>query len=142
VLEAASPLIHVLTRYTPVQSALLSCLDIKDIINLRKTNGRIRPLFDAHIRMQGNIKAALRNYFDSPVEFRNVQARTDTLIGADFAYSFMARILPANDSSGLALFVGQGEAQKELTNYLLKDGWKPRKPEAGAYGTPREVSIE
>ena len=100
-LSHTSPLVHLLTRYIPVQSAILACLNIKDIINLSNTTRRFRPFFDAHIRVQGNINTALETYFGSPAEFRNVQARTDTIIGGDFVFDFMARHLHAEDIPSL-----------------------------------------
>lgn len=122
-LSHVPPLVHVLTRYTPVQSSLLACLDINDIINLSNTTLRLRPLLEMHLRVQGNINAALENSFDPPVDSRNVQARTNTLIAYEFTYAFMARQLKEATEMDLSLIVGQGEAALELLAYLTREGY-------------------
>lgn len=111
-----------LSRYIPVQSSLLAHLDIKDIISLSQTTKRLSGLYDTTIRAQGNINRALEHYFTSPIEFRNLQARTDALVACDFAYSFFAWRNLVHAGAEFSIFVENGTSADEVTKYVLRDG--------------------
>jgi hypothetical protein len=104
-------LIHVLSRYVPVQSSLLAHLDIRDIISLSQTTKRLSGLYDTTIQSRGNINRALEHYFSSPKEFRNLQARTDALLAWDFAYNFFARRSPSHLTAEFDIFVEMGKSE-------------------------------
>lgn len=122
-LAHTSPLVHVLTRYAPVQSSLLAHLDVKDIIHLSKTTTKLTSLYNTIVRAQANINRSLGNYFNSPLAFRNLQARTDTLIAFDFAYDFFAHTHVVHDDRPLSLLVEDGKSATDLIKCVLNDGW-------------------
>jgi hypothetical protein len=133
-----SPFVHVMTWYTPVQSSLLSFLDIKDIIHLSRTTRRLSDLFNTVIRIRGNIDPVLERYLTSPAEFRNVQARTDALIGPNFAYEFFTHIHTVKLDAHLRVLVEQGKPHVDMTTYLRKDGWEKVEPSEVNEETPED----
>lgn len=122
-LSRQSQLVDVLTRILPVQTTLLSLLDIKDIINVSKTTRGLAHLRETHVRVQGNINRVLENYFTSPVDFRNVQARTDALIAYDFAYDLFARTHPVHHETAFSILVEKGTSTRAMIECVQRDGW-------------------
>lgn len=63
----------------------------KDIIQLSKTCRLARTAIADYIRRAFNINKHLSRYFDNPVDFRSLQARTGTLISGSNALQFFDR---------------------------------------------------
>ncbi|RPD63614.1 hypothetical protein L227DRAFT_496572 [Lentinus tigrinus ALCF2SS1-6] len=67
-----------------------------------------------------NINCRLSRFFDDPLAFRSLQARTSTLISGSTALQFFDRTLYAN--SGLDLFVHKPH-RREVGRWLLQSGY-------------------
>jgi hypothetical protein len=120
-------LVNLLTRYAPVQDAVLAQLDIVDVISLSKTTKPFMGFVKLVEGTQFNINDRLKHFFTSPNEFRALQAQQNILIGGTFAYEFMAR-KPLVKTSGRYylkhLLVHMGSSASALRDFLLRDGYK------------------
>jgi hypothetical protein len=74
-------LVDLLTRYAPVQDAVLAQLDIADVISLSKTTKPFMDFLKLVESTQFNINDRLKHFFISPNEFRALQAKHNILIG-------------------------------------------------------------
>jgi hypothetical protein len=112
-------LADLMDRYAPPQTSILQQLEIRDIISLSRVCKKLSFVYNITITTQYNINDRLKRFFDSPVEFRNVQAETDAIIcNSGALYFFLRR--PLTDFS---LFVSKGASTARMLEYLEEDGW-------------------
>jgi hypothetical protein len=91
-----SSLIDLLTpRFAPMQSYILSCLDIGDIIALSRTCRALTDTSSTFKTLNFNINEHLKDWFNNPCAFRSVQGQCHALIGAPVALGlFMRKAIP------------------------------------------------
>jgi hypothetical protein len=99
-------------RYVPVQSSVLRQLEIRDIIALSRTCKRLNHVYDTTMRTQYNINDALEPYFKSPLEFRQIQAKTDAILCDAAALCFFLRKPLAEITGRLVVFARLVSKQK------------------------------
>jgi hypothetical protein len=120
-LPPQAPLVHLLTRYTPIQHAVLVHLDNRDVLALSKTTRAFRNFFKLVERTQYNINDFLRPFL-SPQAFRSIQAQHNVLIAGSAAWCFMARKplseLPSHHDYFNYLVVEKGPHAIALFHYL------------------------
>lgn len=117
------PLVNMVYRYVPIQSALLANMDIVDIIALSRTTKAFADLYQAVVRTQYNVDRDLAPFFSVPREFRNVQVKTDAIISGHFAIDFFDRRNPVRDEAVLQIQVEKGTWLDIMLTYLRNDGW-------------------
>ena len=113
-------LVGLIDRHTPVQASILQQLEIRDIIALSRVCKTLKHVYETTIKTQYNINNALKPFFASPVEFRNVQAETDAIISNSFAICFFLR---RSGTHQIIIFVRRGSSTTKMQAYLEKDGW-------------------
>jgi hypothetical protein len=129
--------VDLLDRFVPVQSSLLRQLEIRDIIALSRTCRRLNHVYHTTLRTQYNINDALKPYFKSPIEFRQVQAKTDAIFCEEAALCFLLR-KPLTETTGrLSILVEKGSSMNMMRAYLLEDGWV--ETEAGPAATEADL---
>lgn len=113
-------LVDLIERYTPVQTSILQQLEIRDIISLSCLCKKLSHVYSTTIKTQYNINDQLKRFFNSPVEFRNVQAETDAIMCNTVAlYFFLRRPFP-----GVSILVSKGASTARMLQYLEEDGWR------------------
>ena len=117
-------LVGLIDRYGPVQESILQQLEIRDITVLSRVCQKLNHVYNTTITTHYDINKALAWYFDSPVEFRSIQAETDAIISNSFALFFF---LHRNDIHQIMIFVRKGSPITKMQVYLEKDGWNEPK---------------
>jgi len=115
-------LVGLIDRYGPVQESILQQLEIRDIIALSRVCQKLSHVYKTTITTQYDINKALAWYFESPVEFRSIQAETDAIISNSFALKFFLR---KHREHQIVIFVRKGSSTTKMQAYIEKDGWKP-----------------
>lgn len=113
-------LVGLIDRYGPVQASILQQLEIRDIIALSRVCKKLRHVYETTIKTQYDINKALKPFFASPVEFRNIQAETDAIISNTTALYFFVR---RHCIKQMMIFVRRGSSTMKMQAYLEKDGW-------------------
>lgn len=75
----------------PIYDVILSCLEVPDLIHLGRTSKLTRAALAEYSTRAYNINRHLLNFFNDPVSFRSLQARTGTLISGSNALQFLDR---------------------------------------------------
>ncbi|EIM84863.1 uncharacterized protein STEHIDRAFT_61050 [Stereum hirsutum FP-91666 SS1] len=102
----------------PIYDIILSCLDIADLIRLGRTSKVARAALAEHSIRAYNINRHLRCFFDDPLSFRSLQARTGSLISGSNALQFLDRsFYPGSD---LDVYVHPGHTL-EVGNWLMNE---------------------
>jgi hypothetical protein len=119
--------VDLLTRYTPVQDAVLAQLDVADVISLSRTTKSFESFVKLVESTQFSIDGHLKHFFTSPEAFRTLQAQHNILVGGTFAYEFIAR-KPLGRTCGRytlnSLLVQKGSDADALRIFLESDGYK------------------
>jgi len=115
-------LVGLIDRYGPVEESILQQLEIRDIIASSHVCQKLSHVYKTTITTQCDINKALAWYFNSPVEFRSIQAETDAIISNSFALNFFLR---KHREHQMVVFVRKGSSTTKMKAYVGKDGWKP-----------------
>ncbi|KAF2006304.1 hypothetical protein P154DRAFT_603813 [Amniculicola lignicola CBS 123094] len=78
-------------RFSPIQATLMSYLNPGDIAALAKTSPDFSHLQGVLLKGEHSINKALRQFFETPIEFRNLQAQWNALLSGDFVACFLGR---------------------------------------------------
>lgn len=102
----------------PIYDIIISCLDITDLIRLGRTSKVARAALAEHSIRAYNINRHLRYFFNDPLSFRSLQARTGSLISGSNALQFLDRsFYPGSD---LDIYVHPGHTL-EVGNWLMNE---------------------
>jgi hypothetical protein len=130
-LPPQAPLVRLMTRYTPIQDAVLAHLDNRDVLALSKTTRAFRDFFKLVERTQYNINDFLKP-FVSPQAFRSLHAQHNVLIAGPAACCFMARKplseLPSHHGYFNYLVFEKGPHAIALFTYLNSERYPPILP--------------
>lgn len=75
----------------PIYDNILSCLEVPDLIHLGRTSKLARAALAEYSTRAYNINRHLLNFFNNPLSFRSLQARTGTVISGSNALQFLDR---------------------------------------------------
>lgn len=75
----------------PIYDNILSCLEVPDLIHLGRTSKLARAALAEYSTRAYNINRHLLNFFNDPISFRSLQARTGTVISGSNALQFLDR---------------------------------------------------
>ncbi|KAF2222291.1 hypothetical protein BDZ85DRAFT_263398 [Elsinoe ampelina] len=100
-------------RFPTIRSAIVKHLNVKDLLRLCATTKHIQGHIRSH---EWSIDRHLRHFFDSPRDFRSMQAATGTLIFGDFATRFMG--FETFELHTMTLVVREGVTASKLRKHL------------------------
>jgi hypothetical protein len=111
-------LVSLLTpRYAPIQSCILSCLDIGDIVALSRTCRALTNTYPTFKTLNFNINEHLKLWFNDPCAFRSVQGQCNALITDSLATEFFMRKRKAHRRTRLSIYVSENHVTP-LHEYL------------------------
>jgi hypothetical protein len=119
-----SSLIDLLTlRFAPMQSYILSCLDIGDIIALSRTCRARTDTSSTFKTLNFNVNEHLKIWFNDPCAFRSVQGQCNALITDSLATEFFMRKSKAHRRTRLSIYVSENHVTPlheylELESYI------------------------
>lgn len=87
---------------------------------LKRTCKHAQAVIEAYIHREFNINRHLLRFFEEPLEFRSLQARTATLISRSSTLQFLDRV--THDDSDLNLYVFF-QHRLEVGRWLMKNGY-------------------
>jgi hypothetical protein len=121
--------------------SVFACLSPATIARYSRTSRGCREAVISFQRRAYNINHHLSHFFDNPLEFRAIQARTGTLISGSNALQFLDRTF--YDDADLDLYVDDIN-REEVGLYLIRNGYcyKPRGKQAVPFSGPDRPRYE
>lgn len=110
---------RLLNQYDLLELVLDLCSPAS-LFNLAKTCHSYHAALKPHYQLLWDINRHLKRYFSNPIAFRNLQARTATLISGSSALQFLDRTI--YDGSDLDLYV-YDDMLKEVCEWIMSDGY-------------------
>ncbi|KAF9011197.1 hypothetical protein BDQ17DRAFT_1272684 [Cyathus striatus] len=105
----------------PIYDLIFSCLDYPDLIHISKTCRTARKAVSYFCLRAYNINKHLSHFFNDPIAFRNLQARTSSLISGSNVLQFLDRTY--FEDADLDIFVHHIHSQ-EVGHWILAEGYE------------------
>lgn len=105
----------------PVYDAIFSCLTPVGLIRMALVSRAVHSAIKEFKRRAYNINKRLAYYFDDPLSFRSLMARTHMVISGSFALQFFDRSFYPN--SDLDLYIRPDTSIEVVGSYLLNEGY-------------------
>jgi hypothetical protein len=104
-------------QYYPINSVLVQHLDVLDLIRLTRVCKDLTTVYQDALKTQWNVNIYLKQYFDDPLRFRQIQADTGALISRRTAFNFFSRC-HTDITEPFTIIVRAGDNADALTTFL------------------------